>query len=192
MERVSFIHMKDGTARDYRLIGETFAAAELPLADEVLEQFRKTDQVDIGLQVDRREHALQSATRAFRAGESEEMVVACLLHDIGDNLAPYNHPELAAAILRPYVSERIHWVVLHHGLFQTHYYNHHFGRDPNARDRFKDHPHYRACVDFCENYDQNCFDPDFDTMPLEAFEPMVRRLFARKPGFDMATEVAAG
>jgi predicted HD phosphohydrolase len=188
VERVSFIRMKDGTAEDYRLIGRTFAAAELPLADEVLEQFAKTDLVDIGMRVDRREHALQSATRAFRAGESEEMVVACLLHDIGDTLAPYNHPELAAAILRPYVSERVCWVVAHHGLFQTHYYNHHFGRDPNARDVYRGHPHYQACVDFCENYDQNCFDPAYDSMPLEAFEPMVRRLFARVPDRDLAAD----
>jgi predicted HD phosphohydrolase len=134
MRRVGFIRMKDGTARDYRIIGENFAAAELPLADEVLEQLKKPDHVDIGLPIDRLQHALQSATRAYRAGEDEEMVVACLLHDVGDNLAPWNHPELAAAILRPYVSERVHWVVLHHGLFQTHYYNHHFGRDPDARD----------------------------------------------------------
>lgn len=188
MKRVSFIHMKDGTAEDYRLIGESFAAAQLPLADEVLEQLRKPDHVDIGLPVDRLHHALQSASRALRAGESEEMVVACLLHDIGDNLAPWNHPELAAAILRPYVSERVHWVVAHHGLFQTHYYNHHFGRDPNARDVYRDHPHYQACVDFCENYDQNCFDSAYDTTPLEAFEPMVRRLFARVPDRDLAAD----
>ena len=187
MERVSFIHMKDGTADDYRLIGETFAAAELPLADEVLDQLRKSDAVDIGLRVTRLEHALQSATHAFRAGEDEEMVVACLLHDIGDTLAPYNHAQLAAAILRPYVSDRIWWVVQHHGFFQTYYFAHHFGRDRNARDMFRDHPHYDACIDFCERYDQNCFDPDCDTMPLAAFEPMVRRLFAKTPSFDIAT-----
>jgi len=190
MERVSFIHMKDGTADDYRIIGNGMKNANLTVAHDVLEQLQKTEDVDLGLKVTRFEHSLQSATHAFRAGESEEFVVAALLHDVGDALAPWNHAQLAAAILRPYVSERTWWVVLQHGLFQTYYYNHHFGRDRNARDHFKDHPHYQACVDFCDKYDQNCFDPNFDTMPLSAFEPMVQRVFSRTPNCDMATEAA--
>jgi predicted HD phosphohydrolase len=186
VKQVSFVHMKDGTADDYRIIGEAMKQANEPLADDVLALLQQNERIDLGYKVTRLEHSLQAATHAFRDGQSEEMVVGALLHDVGDTLAPFNHAQLAASILRPYVSERTWWVVLHHGLFQTYYYNHHFGRDRNERDRFKGHPHYQACVDFCEKYDQNAFDPDFDTMPMSAFEPMVRRLFAKPPSIDLA------
>ena len=186
MQKVSFVHMADGTAEDYRLIGEAMKLANEPLADDVLTLLQENERIDLGYKVTRFEHSLQAATHAYRDGQDEEMVVAALLHDVGDTLAPFNHAQVAAGILRPYVSARTYWVVLHHGFFQTYYYNHHFGRDRNARDLYKGHPHFRACVDFCAKYDQNAFDPDFDTMPLSAFEPMVRRLFARPPNFDMA------
>ena len=127
------------------------------------------------------EHSLQSATRAHRDGADEETVVAALLHDIGDLLAPHNHSELAAAVLRPYVSERTYWVVRQHGLFQSYYYAHHMGGDRNARDRYIDHPWYQDAVDFCHRWDQSSFDPEYESLPLEFFEPMVRRIFAREP-----------
>ncbi|NNL47787.1 MAG: HD domain-containing protein, partial [Acidimicrobiia bacterium] len=119
---------------------------------------------------------------AHRAGEDEEFVVACLLHDVGDILAPANHSEVAAAVMRPYVSERTYWIIRHHGLFQAFYYYHHFGKDRNERDRFKDHEWYQDTIDFCENYDQNCFDPDYESEPLEFFEPMLRRFFREPKG----------
>ena len=132
----------------------------------------------LGYQVDRYTHSLQTASRALRDGADEETVVCALLHDIGDVLAPDNHSAVAAAILRPFVGERNHWVVQHHGLFQGYYYFHHRGEDRNARDRYRGHPHYQACVDFCERWDQQSFDPDYPTLPLTRFEPMVRRVFA--------------
>ncbi len=101
-----------------------------------------------------------------------------LLHDIGDVLAPANHSEVAAAMLRPYVSEENYWIVKHHGLFQEKYYAHHYGRDPDARDRYRDHPHYEATVRFCADYDEVSFDPAYPTEPLSFFEPMVRRVLA--------------
>jgi predicted HD phosphohydrolase len=192
MKKVSFIHMADGTAEDYQIIAEAMESAHNPLADDLLELLQKNEGHDIGYQVSRLEHSLQSATHAFRDGQDEEMVVAALMHDIADTIAPYNPADVAAGILRPYVSDRTHWVVKYHGLFQTYYYAHHFGNDRNQRDKYQGHPHFQAYVDFCEKYDQNAFDPNFDTMPLSAFEPMVRRIFARKPGFDMASrDVAA-
>ena len=109
------------------------------------------------------------------------MVVAALLHDIGDELAPMNHSEYAAAILKPYVSEKIHWIVKMHGLFQTYYYAHHLGGDRFKREQFKDHKYYKDTIDFCENYDQGCFDPNYKSLPLEHFAPMVKRIFSRKP-----------
>jgi len=188
VDKVSFIHMADGTAEDYRIIASRIPQIDDHLADDVLKLLQANETVDLGYKVDRLEHSLQSATHAYRDGADEETVVAALLHDVGDTLAPWNHAELGAALLKPYVSERTYWVVAKHGLFQTYYYNHHFGRDRNARDKFRGHPHYEACVAFCEKYDQNAFDPNFDTMPLSAFEPMLRRLFDRTPNRDLATD----
>ena len=109
--------------------------------------------------------------------------MVALLHDIGDILAPHNHSQFAASVLRPYVSEENHWLVLHHGIFQGYYFFHHLGQDRDARDRFRGHPCFEMTADFCERWDQVSFDPDYDSAPLETFEPMVRRLFARSPKF---------
>jgi predicted HD phosphohydrolase len=175
---VGFTRMKDGTADDYVLLAEVERRDLEGFADRVLDWLRAMD-VPSGYQVTRLEHSLQAATRAHRAGEDTETVVCALLHDIGDVLGPANHSEVAAAVLRPYVSERNHWIVRHHGLFQGVYYFHHTGGDPHARQRYRDHPHYQATVDFCANYDQCSFDPDYDWLPLTFFEPMVREVLAR-------------
>ncbi|MDE2980435.1 MAG: hypothetical protein OXU74_04490 [Gemmatimonadota bacterium] len=179
--KVSFIHMADGTREDYQLLErleDEFAAGT---GERVLAHLRELSGSVGGYQVDRLEHSLQSATRAYRDGADEEMVVAALLHDIDDLLAPHSHGELAALLLRPYVTERTYWIVRHHGLFQFFYYAHHVGGDRHARDKFRDHPWYQDAVDFCHRWDQCSFDPDYDTLPLEFFEPMVRRIFAREP-----------
>jgi predicted HD phosphohydrolase len=181
METVSFTRMEDGTAEEYAYLTELETTYANGIADRVLDYFRGLDQTLEGYTITRQQHGLQSATRALRDGASEEMVVATLLHDIGDALAPYNHGEFAASILRPYVSEETCWIVKHHGIFQAYYYAHHMGGDRNARDRYKDHPCYQATVDFCHKWDQTSFDPDYDTMALKEFEPMVRRIFAREP-----------
>ena len=182
---VAFTSMAAGTREDYELLERLEAEFAASTADRVLEQLRGLAGSLGGYQVDRLEHSLQSATRAYRDDADEEMVVAALLHDIGDLLSPHNHSELAAAVLRPYVSERTYWIVRQHGLFQSYYYAHHFGNDRNARDRYKDHPWYQDAVDFCHNWDQTSFDPEYESLPLEFFEPMVRRIFGREP-FSMA------
>jgi predicted HD phosphohydrolase len=174
---VGFTRMSDGTAEDYALLAEWEADELESFPDRVLGWLRSMD-VESGYRITRLEHSLQAATRALRAGEDEETIVVALLHDIGDILAPANHSEVAAAMLRPYVSERNHWIVKHHGLFQEVYYAHHQGGDPNARDRFRDHEHYDATVRFCAEYDQVSFDPDYVSEPLDAFEPMLRRVLA--------------
>ena len=178
---VSFTSMAAGTREDYELLERLEAQFASSTADRVLEQLKGLAGSLAGYKVDRLEHSLQSATRAYRDGADEEMVVAALLHDIGDLLAPHNHSEMAAAVLRPYVSERTYWVVRQHGLFQSYYYAHHTGGDRNARDRYIDHPWYQDAVDFCHRWDQSSFDPEYDSLPLEFFEPMVRRVFAREP-----------
>jgi predicted HD phosphohydrolase len=107
------------------------------------------------------------------------MVVAALLHDVGDVIAPANHSELAAAILEPYLDPESTWVVRHHGVFQGYHYWDKLGLDKNTRDRYRDSPYFDAAANFCAAWDQVSFDPDYDTLPLEAFEPMVREVFAR-------------
>ncbi len=184
METVSFTRMDQGTAEDYAFLDRIENAhKDAHLVDSLLGLLKSLAGPALGYQVDRFEHSLQSASRALRDGAEEEMVVAALLHDIGDIHAPDNHSEFAAAVLRPYVSERTHWVVKHHGLFQGYYFFHHLGRDRDARERLRGHPHFEACADFCERWDQRAFDPAYDTLPLAAFEPLVRRVFARTPSF---------
>ena len=181
MDYVSWTRMEDGTVEDYALLDRCEQAYNNGLVDRLLGQLESMDVDFGGYRVTRLGHSLQSATLAHNDGADDEMVVAALLHDIGDVIAPYNHSDLAAAVLKPYVSERVQWIVRHHGLFQGYYFHHHLGGDRNARDRLKDHPWYDDCVYFCHSYDQNAFDPRFDTRPLAFFEPVVRRVFSRAP-----------
>ena len=183
MKKVKFTQMKDGTKEDYDLLSKYEKKFSKDLPDRILDALRNLDSSVDGYQVTRLEHSLQSATRAEKDGAEEEMVVATLIHDIGDNLAPHNHSQLVAAVLRPYVSEKIYWIMLHHGIFQEYYYAHHIGRDRNARDKFKDHPYYQDAVDFCEKWDQKSFDPNYESYSLEYFEPKVRKLFSKEPNF---------
>ncbi len=173
--------MKHGSKEDYELLEKYEHNFERETADRLLKYLASQTTTLEGYQITRLEHSLQAATRAYRNNESEEMVVATLLHDIGDELAPMNHSQYAASIIRPYVSEKTYWIINHHGLFQTFYSAHHLGGDRNARDKFKDHKYYQATVDFCEKYDQSSFDPDYKSMTLKEFEPMVKRIFSRKP-----------
>ncbi len=181
MKKVNFTEMKNGSKEDYELLERYEKNFERKTADRLLKYLASQTTTLEGYQITRLEHSLQAATRAYKNGESEEMVVATLLHDIGDDLAPMNHSQYAASIIRPYVSEKTYWIILHHGLFQTYYSAHHLGGDRNARDKFKDHKYYQDTVDFCEKYDQSSFDPNYKSMSLEEFEPMVKKLFDRKP-----------
>ena len=173
--------MKNGTKDDYLFLDRHEKNFARKTADRILQFMSGLTETLEGYQISRLEHSLQSATRAYKNGESEEMVVAALLHDIGDELAPMNHSEYAAAILKPYVSERTHWIVEKHGEFQMFYYAHHLGGDKNKRDKYKGHKYYQATIDFCEKYDQNSFDPNYKSLPLDFFKPMVKKIFSRKP-----------
>ncbi len=180
-EVVTFTSMAEGTRDDYELLDRLEAEFSKGTADHVLTMLRDLAGSLSGYKIDRLEHSLQCASRAHRDRADEELVVAALLHDIGDLLSPFNHSELAAAVLRPYVSEKTHWIVLHHGLFQSYYYAHHTGGDRNARDAYRDHQWYQDTVEFCHRWDQPSFDPDYESLPLEFFEPMVRRIFSQPP-----------
>ncbi len=176
--QAKFREMLEGTKEDWDIIAEHAKGFNKGLAKRVLDHLRLLDGDYGGFPVDRLTHSLQTATRAHRDGRDEEYVVCALLHDIGDTLGSYNHPDVAAAILKPFVSEKNHWMVANHGMFQGYYFFHHLGLDRNMRDQFKDHPHYEYTAQFCHLYDQSAFDPDYESESLEFFEPMVERLFA--------------
>ena len=173
--------MKNGTKEDYQLLEKYEKDFERKTADRILKYLAAQTTTLEGYQITRLEHSLQAATRAYKNGESEEMVVATLIHDIGDDLAPMNHSQYAASILRPYVTERTYWIIQHHGLFQAYYSAEHLGGDKNARDKFKDHEYSQATINFCENYDQCSFDPNYESMSLNDFSPMVKRIFSKTP-----------
>ena len=178
METVSFSKMEDGTAEEYAFLETLYTKCSHDLPDRVMGFLKQMQGDRLGYQIDRYDHSLQSATRAERDGADEETIVCALLHDIGDVLSPDNHSQVVAAILQPFISERNYWVLKHHGLFQGYYYFHHINKDRNIREKFKDHQFYQACVDFCFQWDQCSFDPNYVNLPLEHFEPMVRRVIS--------------
>ncbi|NVK02524.1 MAG: HD domain-containing protein [Oceanospirillaceae bacterium] len=180
MKTVSFRQMRDGTREEYEFLTAYEEEYAKGLPDRILNALRQLANTLSGYQVSRLEHSLQSATRAEADGADKEMILAALIHDIGDDLAPYNHSQYAASILRPYVRPEVTWVINQHGVFQNYYYIHHLGGDRYEREVLKNHPWYQSCVDFCEKWDQSSFDPDYPTKPLEHFEPLVREIFTRK------------
>ena len=181
MKKVSFTEMKKGTKKDYLFLDKHEKDFANKTAERILKFMSNLTETLEGYQISRLEHSLQSATRAYKNKESEEMIVATLLHDIGDELAPMNHSEYAASILKPYVSEKTHWIIEKHGEFQMYYYAHHLGGNRNKRDEYKSHKYYQDTINFCEQYDQNSFDPNYKSLPLEFFRPMVKKIFSRKP-----------
>jgi predicted HD phosphohydrolase len=176
--QTTFTAMRDATREDYQAIGRHSVEFFAGLPERILTHLSLLAGDTGGYAVDRLTHSLQTATRAQQDGRDEEYVVCALLHDIGDTLASANHSDLAATILEPFVSEKNLWIVKQHAIFQGYYFFHHLGLERNMRDRFRDHEWFRDCAEFCEKYDQNSFDPGFDTLPLDAFEPAVRKVFA--------------
>lgn len=176
--RATFTTMEKSTIEDWGLIGMSFVDFARRLPDRVLTHLRLLDGDYGGFAVDRLHHSLQTATFAHRGGEDEEYVVCALLHDIGDTLGSFNHADIAAAVLKPFVAEENHWMVEKHGIFQGYYFFHHLGMDRDAREQFRGHPCFERTALFCERYDGPAFDPKAETLRLEFFEPMVRRVFA--------------
>ena len=177
--RAGFTAMVDATQADWQLIAEQMKPFQRGLADRVLDHLKLLQGDYGGYAVDRFEHSLQTASRALRDGRDEEYVVCALLHDIGDTLGSANHADVAAAILKPYISEANHWMIANHGIFQGYYFFHYLGLDRNMRDQYRGHPHFEHCAQFCHLYDQNAFDPAYESLPLSTFEPMVRKVFSQ-------------
>ena len=178
-ESAQFHTMSDGTQEDWNIIMSHLKPFAARGGERILAHLKLLDGDYGGFPVDRLTHCLQTATRAHRDGRDEPYVVMALIHDIGDLLGASNHPDIAAAILKPFVSEELHWIVEHHGIFQGYNFFHYIGLDRNMRDQFQGHPHYQATADFIEKYDCPAFDPNYDSAPLSFFEPMVMRLFEK-------------
>lgn len=177
--RAAFTSIEHSTETDWKIIVSQFIPYAQALPDRVIAHLRLLDGDFGGFPVDRLTHSLQTATLAHRDGRDDEYVVCALLHDIGDTLGSYNHPDIAAAILKPFVTEANHWMVAHHGIFQGYYFFHHLGMDRDMRDTFRGHPHYGRTEEFCARYDGPAFDASYDTFPLAFFEPLLRRVFAQ-------------
>jgi predicted HD phosphohydrolase len=180
-KNASFTRMDQATQEDWQIIEHESKILTPLIADNVLEMLKTLKGKGRAYKIDRYEHSLQTATRAYKDEAEEEVIVVALLHDIGDLVSPQNHSEFAASILRPYVSQNNCWLVEHHGLFQGYYYYHFLDLDRNERQKYFDHPAYQNTVDFCELWDQRSFDPDYENLPLSFFEPMVRNIFSRRP-----------
>lgn len=178
-ERATFTRMEASTQDDWRRIGGEFAPFARQLPDRLMAHLKVLEGDYGGFPVDRYTHSLQTATRALRDGRDEEYVVSALFHDIGDTLGTFNHFDIAAAILKPFISAENLWMVQNHGIFQGYYFFHHIGLDRNMREQHREHPQFERTAEFCELYDNPAFDASAETLPMSEFEPMVRRVFAQ-------------
>jgi predicted HD phosphohydrolase len=178
---VSFSSMKTGTVEDFEFIAANDEQTAKELPERLIDHLQEMAKDDGAYKISRLEHVLQCATRAHRDDADDDWVLAALLHDLGDVLAPFTHGQVAGEIIRPFVREEVAWVVSNHGTFQM-FYNKSLTTDQrNSREKFKDHSYYHSAIDFCENWDQCSFDPDYDSKELDFFVPLVKRVFSRKP-----------
>jgi len=178
MERMHYRRMDEGTDEDFVVLRHVHEQTLRVLPDRLLSMLRELSQ-DTAYNITRYDHCLQAATRALRDNKDDEYVAVALLHDVCEPLGPFNHGEVVAGILRPFISRDNHWMLVQHGLFQTYFYARHMGLDPNARDLYKSDPAYEQTVEFCAKYDEISFDPDYENEPISTFEPMVRQLFQK-------------
>jgi predicted HD phosphohydrolase len=177
-EKMHFTRMDQGTDEDFKILKRVHESTLKQLPDRLMGMLNDLSG-DQAYNLNRKDHSLQTATRALRDGANEELVVVALFHDVGEALGPMNHGEIAAAILHPFISENNYNMVKYHGLFQTYFFAAHLGLDPNAREQYKSQPWYQQTVDFCAKYDEVSFDPAYKNEPMSTFEPMVRRLLNR-------------
>jgi predicted HD phosphohydrolase len=192
MAGTSFTSMDTSTAEQWAVIGAETAKNQGRVAERVLAMLRSLSDIVDGFSTDQLTHCLQTATLAERAGADDEVVVAALCHDIGKAISVPNHPEIAAAILKPYVRPEVHTMIRIHQDFQGRHYYGHFGGDPDAREKHRSDlsdEEWALAERFADEWDQKAFDPGYDTLPLEHFEPKVRAVFAKAR---FATNPSAG
>ena len=175
--------MTDITAAEWRVLEAQRAVHDRGRQAKAVVDLMRVASADpsFGYAISMYAHGLQAATLAIQDGRDEEFVVVCLLHDIGFTMAGPSHGEFSASLLRPYISERNRWVLEMHQLFGFPHMSEHPEVTVDERERFRGHPHFAATADFVARYDQNAVDPRIPVIGLEAFEPMVHRLFAKAP-----------
>jgi predicted HD phosphohydrolase len=178
--QIKLTSLESGTREEFQYLEDLERSLDHEVATGLLKLLEGTVR-ETGYPISTMSHSLQTATRALRDNAGDELVVAALFHDVADVIAPNNHAPVGAEILRPYVSERTHWVMAHHAIFQGFFFWHHVGRDQNAREKYRGHPDFEACADFCKRWDQNSFDPNYDTLTIDAFAPMIGRVLGRTP-----------
>jgi predicted HD phosphohydrolase len=179
MSNATFTAMDVSTREEWLEIGRQTAENQPRVAERVLGLLRSLAELQDGFVTDQLTHSLQTATLAERAGADDEVVVAALCHDIGKAISVANHPAIAAAILKPYVRPDVHFMIEAHQDFQGKHYYAHFGQDPNAREKYRGNPAFELAERFADEWDQKAFDPAYDTLPLEHFEPKVRAVFSK-------------
>jgi predicted HD phosphohydrolase len=176
----TFTKFEESTQDDWSIIMTEIVKTQANAAENIITQMRMLAHDRGGFPVTRLEHSLQTATRAEKDGRDEEYVLCALVHDIGDTLAPYNHQDIGAAIVKPFVSPANYWMVAHHGIFQGYYFWHYIGADRNARDAYRDSEYYDLTEEFCAKYDQTAFDADYVSNPLSYYEPLLQKFFSPK------------
>jgi predicted HD phosphohydrolase len=172
----TFTRMDESTAEQWGVIAVETVANQPRVAEAVLDMLRGLAAITDGFAVDQLTHCLQTATLAERAGADTQVVVASLCHDIGKAVSVPNHPRIAAEILRPYVRDDVRWMIEVHQDFQGRHYYAFLGKDPDAREQYVGHPSYELAERFADEWDQTSFDPDYDTLSLDHFEPVVREV----------------
>jgi predicted HD phosphohydrolase len=178
MATTHFTRMDESTAEQWAVIGAETMANQPRVADEILGMITRLEGIVDGFGTNQLVHALQTATYAEKAGADQEVVVASLCHDIGKLISVFNHPGIAAEILKPYVRDEVYFMIKAHQDFQGKHYYHHFGANPDAREQYRDEQWFDLAARFADEWDQVAFDPDGEYLPLEHFEPAVREVFA--------------
>ena len=179
----TFTRMDESTQEQWAHIGAETMKRQQHGGERVLALLRSLGEITDGFATDQLTHCLQTATRAERAGADPEVVVASLCHDIGKAISVPNHPAIAAEILKPYVRDEVYSMIRAHQDFQGRHYYQHFGGDPDAREQYRGQPWFDLAARFADEWDQVSFDPDYDTEPLEHFEPLVNEVFAKPHSF---------
>lgn len=186
-----FTRMDQSTAAEWMHIGREVSQRQAQMPALIKSMLRQLEaQVD-GFETNQLVHALQTATRAVRDNASEELVVAALCHDIGKVISVINHPAIAAEILKPYVTRATYEIIRTHQDFQGRHYYALMGMNPNARQQYQDQPWYALAETFTDEWDQRSFDPHYDTLPFEYFEPMIDRLFSKNLLANLDKEASA-
>jgi predicted HD phosphohydrolase len=178
IDRTTFARMDESTKEQWDTIATESIEDWANVPDRMLGMLRALSGITNGFAVDQLTHVCQTAARAERAGADDEVVAAALCHDIAKAVSEPNHPAVAAALLAPYVRPDVVWMVQVHQDFQGRHYYGFLGKDPEARQQYVGHPAYELAERFADEWDQTSFDPDYDTPPLEHFEPLVREIFS--------------